>query len=154
MKEMCKAADRSSHANQDAETQCAMPCQFLRVLFFTAQKKRSHSMDRTLKELGVRMQKGHLMLPLSALWVLRIKISHWPWVRISHWMAYPVLHRKSATKVELNLEMQILTFLPHSLLQPSLKEGENMHLFNSEYGCEFYNFPVCVYLYDDFKVFH
>lgn len=69
-------------------------------------------------------------------------------------MAYPVLHRKSATKLQLTLEMRILTFLSHSLLQPSLKEGENMHLFNSVYGCEFYSFQVCVYLYDDFKVFH
>lgn len=65
MKEICKAADRSSQANQDAETECANALPI--PLCVLQPKTRSHSTDRALRDLGVGMQKGHSMLPLSAL---------------------------------------------------------------------------------------
>jgi len=109
-KKAVRLLTEDSHASQEVWTQCAMLRRFLRVLLFTAQK-RSHSIDRALEELGLGRQKRHLMLPLSAGWVVNIKLCHRSWFSVSHWMAYPVLHSKSAAKLELNPEIQSSSFL-------------------------------------------
>lgn len=120
MKEICKAADRSSCANQGAQTQRAIPCKFLCVLFYTAPQQGARQYRQGSERAWSRDGECYLlMLPLSTLWVVSIDATDLG--SGFHTEGLPCLTQEICSKPRTEAEDSDFTF-PSSVIAPTFLE--------------------------------